>query len=814
MSQWAKDWANKRAADAAEAARLEGGLTEVGGHHSDAAQAFSRAMTTRIRELAREQLSDAQRKDLDEKDKTEKAKTGDALADLAIDVDGFVNRYQAVLANCEAFKTAASEMQTARDSGSAISLETSSLMSRLEQIDVSTCSAQSAAGAGEDLEGLLSRVKDAAQDMTALRDGAIAEQMTVCAAPPAIRRAASKSAARAKLDEALSSANAIVSAQNAMDTVLAAITGAHEDAARAADRALQSPATDGTGAKLAALASEAQAVKTRYDGLNNGRFSSAKTRADAALKTASARLPSIPTTPFKNRGRTEQAVLDVLWDMKKGVRGAEATALRDRLTDIKARAGVCNDNMGKEWETLKYKSLYSGIKPEILIGLVEQKRAQCPSAIGSGVDPKAIKSQARAAYDKGLKTAVSFNALAADAESCVPQALTSYNEAWLNEDDDTDKSESDSDSEAEAETVSTVSLTDVEGAILACDMDRARTLADQIGDPVEQGAAYKLLSNETKAAALMAEANKLLGSKKKFDRAYDVFQQAFDTTKCPQTQRQALDGMGMVNDRNEQKNRRDEIERDAETERQMAKAEKKSKKKKGGGFGSLLGAIGGVAEVLEQTGVDTGGAADLLRASGLGGGIPSPTSPDVPPRETPQETQQVIFPTPSQDPNCIPNKPTGLYDTDFIPGCTPGGDGRTSDPVPSSGSSSGGSGYTIAPPWAKYSPSACNAANPNSKGRAGEDCYCRRASAYSNQTECKWSREDITTDIKLPPAPSQSSGGLSNNSNEYYKVSSDWDNSCQTRKPGVVGVSCWCKSGLWGLPDENSCRWSVAQPGG
>jgi len=342
MSQWAKDWANKRAADAAEAARLEGGLTEVGGQHSDAAQAFSRAMTTRIRELAREQLSDAQRKDLDEKDKTEKAETGDALADLAIDVDGFVNRYQAVLANCEAFKTAASEMQTARDSGSAISLETSSLMSRLEQIDVSTCSAQSAAGAGEDLEGLLSRVKDAAQDMTALRDGAIAVQMTVCAAPPSIRRAASKSAARAKLDEALSSANAIVSAQDAMDTVLAAITGAHEDAARAADRALQSPATDGTGAKLAALASEAQAVKTRYDGLNNGRFPSAKTRADAALKTASARLPSIPTTPFKNRGRTEQAVLDVLWDMKKGVRGAEATALRDRLTDIKARPGVCN----------------------------------------------------------------------------------------------------------------------------------------------------------------------------------------------------------------------------------------------------------------------------------------------------------------------------------------------------------------------------------------------------------------------------------------------------------------------------------------
>ena len=424
------EWISARVLEAKERMQSELGpeLTKAERVMSDLGQIAIDLTNERLADLAASKLSDAQWKRIEKEVRELEQKINATMAEVQSTLNSLRNGSDAVEQACKTYDNQKTIAKGAFDEGIGLSAQANQLLSRLNGVDISACRGDGSAAPDRGARsGLSARVKS-------LADSLDTKLGSVCSAAAEIRGAKSKEAARKRLDDALAAAREV-------EGIARQVSAAADELANMS-AALQSqsgrgPRVRAAQSAIASLRGEVNSIAGRFSALRDGRFTPAKNAMGQAvqrvdnLATGSKDLFARATDclrPFEDAPMAVEPrnVLAELQRRATGVTGCQAIVKEswfERDRDPSPGGGPAVTGPWSQRE----------MALATPIGQLQAKLAELEAACGSiKVEPDL--PAADMAADKSLAASAKARADGAVArmQKCVADAITAYNDAWLN----------------------------------------------------------------------------------------------------------------------------------------------------------------------------------------------------------------------------------------------------------------------------------------------------------------------------------------------------------------------------------------------
>lgn len=407
-------------------------LTRMEKVMANVATAAGKAADNRFTELAVAKMNERQWDELEKKIRAIQEALDKVLASVDDDLARIRKNSDATQEACQAYNAQRDIARSALAEGTNLSVTSSRLFDRLNEIDPSVCAAAATPPPGGENRA---RIKALSGEAAALEGTIAADLDKVCAAAEDIKAASDKAAARQRLDEALAAARAVEAAAAKIDAAadeLKGLTGDGQPVSQALEDKRQQLLD-----QLAALAGEIDALDGQFVNLRDNRFNPAyEAMSQARLRVT--RL--VPVTSDMNK--QVRGCLRVLADAPVAERP------RKLLAELEDRYGgdeVCREDIDQSWRERdldpsdgsgnvrssapwRLRKLELSYPPARLRAKLAELKGQCPAAEAATgeaaqpdaeIDSDALKQKARAALER--------------MNNCVSAAITAYNDTWLKE---------------------------------------------------------------------------------------------------------------------------------------------------------------------------------------------------------------------------------------------------------------------------------------------------------------------------------------------------------------------------------------------
>lgn len=410
-------------------------LTRVEAVMANVAEVVAQMTDNRLNDLAAAKLNERQWDQIEKEVRDLEQRLEAVLAEIQTDLARIRTNSDAVQAACRDYDGQKSVARGLLEEASGLSAESYRIWDRLLAVDTSVCGPDPAAAAATETAARRAEIRSRLAGLSGALDEAVRK---TCAAPEAIRGAASKEAARTILDDALAAGREVERLAGELRRTAGELAALGGDAAAEAAAARTRQRQD-TLAALNALAGEIDALDGRFTALK-GRFDPVRQQMARARQRIVALVPV--TYDLNNKVRA------CLRPLANAPVAEEPRRLLDELGERSGSDAYCRDEVVRSWyerdpdpsagpsgivRTTPWsrRSVELGHPPARLRARLAELRGQCPAGEAGAPMPAPDAAESAAAEKDALADADLGPGFM---QRCVAEALTAFNDTWLKPD--------------------------------------------------------------------------------------------------------------------------------------------------------------------------------------------------------------------------------------------------------------------------------------------------------------------------------------------------------------------------------------------